>query len=295
MNNIGYNTLNNSQSERLLQNIIATYHLQSKITDRIEYCGSWSEKEPQANQNTAWFHLVEEGQCWMEMQGDEKIMLEEGDLVVFPYGSAHALCNVEGIQNAVLLCGEFEFNGYIVGLLLKSLPASIVVKKNEKNHTLKMIAQLLKHESNNNDFGSRSVINKLADALFVIALRQHINSAQNNNGLLAALLDPKLCNVLSMLHENPGKKWNIEQLAEITHQSKSSFVLHFNQTIGMPPIKYVHMLKMTEAFHLLKNPKNTVDFVSNEMGFENESSFRKCFKVFHGVAPGFFRKNILKK
>jgi hypothetical protein len=81
----------------LLDGILATYHLHARITDNMRYCGRWRDWDPQAPAGTAWFHLVDQGECWLRMTpSDAPVRLGAGDFVLLPRGTAHTLAPIEG-------------------------------------------------------------------------------------------------------------------------------------------------------------------------------------------------------
>jgi hypothetical protein len=42
------------------------------------------------------FHVVTEGRCWAELEGQEPLMLDAGDVIALPYGDAHSMGNPQG-------------------------------------------------------------------------------------------------------------------------------------------------------------------------------------------------------
>lgn len=288
-------TLSSEPAETVLQNLLAAYELRARLTDRLELCGRWQEPEPEAT--VAWFHLVEAGVC--HIRADclrEPLRLEAGDLVVFPAGAAHLLCSAAvadaetGNAAATLLCGEFSFEGPVAMPLLRALPACIVVSASAGGASLAGIAALLRQEAASASFGSRAVMDKLSDALFVIALRQHLSQRSDTQGLLAALSDPRLAAALAAIHSQPGEDWTVAALAERSHQSRAAFAQRFVEVLGEPPMRYLARWRMTEALRLLRDPRLSVSTVAGRLGFATEAAFRRGFKRIHGYGPGQARR-----
>ena len=288
--------LADSPAEAVLQSLLLAYQLRSRLTDRIEYCGRWEEPEPEAA--VAWFHLVERGSCGIRADIlPRPLVLEQGDLVIFPGGAAHLLCSVEPMSDqaaearTVLLCGEFEFDGQVAGPLLRALPACLLVRADAGGPSLQGLASLLREESQRSAFGSRAVMDKLSDALFVIALRHHLQQRGEARGLLAALVDSRLAPALGAIHADPGADWTVASLAERSHQSRAAFAQRFTEVLGEPPMRYLARWRMTEALRLLRDPRLSVAAVSGQLGFETEAAFRRGFKRIHGYGPGQARRN----
>lgn len=288
--------LDSRPGEAVLQSLLLAYQLRARLTDRLELCGRWEEPEPDAT--VAWFHLVEQGRCWIRADPlPRPLCLDAGDLVIFPGGAAHLLCSAadpsedDGNAEAVLLCGEFEFEGQAAAALMRSLPACLVVTASEGGPGLQGLAGLLREEGRRRDFGSRAVMDKLSDALFVIALRHHLRSRREASGLLTALVDPRLAPALGAIHAEPGTDWTVASLAACCHQSRAAFAQRFTEVLGEPPMRYLLRWRMTEALRLLRDPRLSVAAVAGRLGFETDAAFRRAFKRIHGYGPGQARRN----
>lgn len=288
--------LDDGPAEAVLQSLLTAYQLRARLTDRLEYCGRWQEPEPQAT--VAWFHLVESGRC--SIRADilpQPLHLEAGDLVIFPGGAAHLICNAEPMagdvtdQVTVLLCGEFEFEGQAAAPLLRALPPCLRVPADAGGPSLRGLASLLREEGQRRAFGSRAVMDKLSDALFVIGLRHHLQQRSELRGLLAALVDNRLAPALAAIHSDPGCDWTVALLAERSHQSRAAFAQRFTDVLGEPPMRYLARWRMTEALRLLRDPRLSVGHVAGQLGFETEAAFRRGFKRIHGYGPGQARRN----
>lgn len=46
------------------------------------------------------FHLITEGECYVELGNDPPLRLTAGDVVVFPQGDAHRMCSQPGLAPA---------------------------------------------------------------------------------------------------------------------------------------------------------------------------------------------------
>ena len=288
--------LDDSPAEAVLQSLLLAYQLRARLTHRLERCGRWEEPEPETP--LAWFHLVEHGRCYIRADVlAQPLCLDAGDLVIFPGGAAHLLCSAADPASArddaeaVLLCGEFVFEGQAAAPLMRALPACLVLRAAEGGPSLQAIASLLRAESQRRAFGSRAVMDKLCDALFVIALRHHLQQHAEVRGLLAALVDPRLAAALGAIHAEPGAPWTVAALAERGHQSRAAFAQRFTEMIGEPPMRYLLRWRMTEALRLLRDPRHSVAAVAGELGFETEAAFRRAFKRIHGIGPGQARRN----
>lgn len=278
--------------DEVLAAVLSAYQLRARILFNPQYCGRFVDDEEPAPPGTAWFHLVDRGECDVRIPGrDERVPLRAGDFVMLSRGPAHWLENTTAADAealTVLLCGEFSF---VSGNpLLDALPDVLVVRQADAGVGFLRITELLVAESNFSGFGSSAVMDKLADALFVMTLRHYLGEAQERRGLLAALADPRLRRPLLALHAEPGRNWSVSGLAELAYMSRTVFAERFTRTLGIAPYQYLTQCRMNEALRQLRDPRISVATVSSQLGYGTEAAFRRSFKRVFGYGPGRVRR-----
>lgn len=283
--------------ESIFAAVLGAQQLHARITDNITYCGRWFDSDPTGERGL--FHLIDEGGCWVESAAlPEPVALAAGDLIMFPHGHAHTLCNAltrplpEGAAggDTVMLCGEFTFATARSNLILEALPDWFVVREREAGVPFRSLAKLLAAESGKTGFASNVVLDKLADAFFVMAVRSHIERAENRRGLLAAIFDPRMARALSAMHREPGRDWTVATLAEVALQSRTAFAQAFSDLLGVSPIEYLTHWRMNEAARILRDPRQSVAAAAERLGYQTEAAFRRAFKKHHGFGPGEVRR-----
>jgi AraC-like DNA-binding protein len=226
----------------------------------------------------------------------QPVRLAAGDLVIFPGGAGHVLSGTPDANTrpetrfTSMLCGEFAFGSGKRNALVDALPGCIVVREQESGMQFRQLAQLMLHEARGGSFGSSAVLDKMADTLFVMAVRHHIEHAAERRGILAALMDPSLAQALEAMHGKPGTDWTVAGLADIAHMSRTGFAKHFADTLGCGPIEYLAQWRMTEAKRLLSEPRMSVASVADSLGYKTEAAFRRAFKRITGTGPGKVRR-----
>lgn len=277
--------------------VLGAHQLRATISDNPHYCGSFTEPERASPHGL--FHLIDEGVCVVEFpRGGGSIGLQSGDLVMFPHGSAHTLrsppdSDAGPVANRFtsILCGEFEFATGTRNPLLDALPSWIVVREADSHAQFRHLARLMAHEARQESFGRQLVLDKLADALFVMALRQHLADSQSaRRGLFAALADPRLKRALDAMHTHPGKDWTVASLAEVALLSRTSFAERFAEVLQETPYQYLTRWRMAQALKLLRDPRLSVAQVAERLGYQTEAAFRRGFKRVHGYGPGSVRR-----
>ena len=148
------------------------------------------------------FHLVVEGQCFIEVEGI-KTRLEAGDFMMLPHGKGHELfdqanskypelfdlpiqCVSEfyetltyggGGETTILLCGAVSFDNPIAERLIESMPAYIKIDSQlqETNKSIHQVIKMVADETLSASLGGEAVITRLADILVI-----HAKSIQNH-------------------------------------------------------------------------------------------------------------------
>jgi AraC-like DNA-binding protein len=144
--------------------------------------------------------------------------------------------------------------------------------------------------------GSEVVANRLAEVLFIQAIRAHIASGAEicKRGWLRAIFDLQIGAALKSIHENVNSPWTVESLAESAGMSRSAFAERFKELLGQTPLEYVTEWRMQKAVQLLQlGDKKLID-VAQSVGYESDAAFSKAFKRVVGLTPGEYRRNGLE-
>ena len=294
--------MSDSPEDDLLSSVLSAYQMHAGVYGNPSFCGAW--QFGMSGHKRASFHLVGEGHCWLHTRlSPTAEPLQGGDLIVFPHDAWHLLSGEQKLRDeeihmqtegpgdfTTLVCGYFEFMAGGQNPILDALPEVIVVRHQDAGLHLGTLGRLLLEEADLKDLGTRTVLDKLADTLFVMVVRYYVNKVGDQRGLLAALADPRLRKALSAMHRDSATHWTLDGLAQEAGMSRASFAQRFAEVVGTTPIEYLTRWRMTQAELLLRNPQASVATVAEEVGYESEAAFRKAFKRIHGVGPGSIRR-----
>jgi AraC-like DNA-binding protein len=87
------------------------------------------------------------------------------------------------------------------------------------------------------------------------------------------------------IHENPGRNWSLEHLAEVACLSRSTFSRQFTEITGIPAMHYLTLWRMHTAPTRLKAGNRDLQCVAREVGYLSAAAFQKAFKRVHGFTP----------
>ncbi len=285
----------------LLSDALSRLHLRARVYALPSVCGAW-QIDP-GDHPGAQFHLISRGSGYLLLDNQAPKMLRAGDLCVFPRGAMHRLASnqdshVEGTWErpepdtpyTSLICGQFEFEQGSPPGLLDALPDAIVVPAEDVDERFSALLRLLADESLHIDAGSGVVLNRLADALFVMVLRHYIQRTRSKRGLLAAATDPRIAAALLAIQRQPGQPWTVAALAQLAGMSRTAFSARFSELMRTSPMAYLARWRMHEADRLFRDTRNSVARVAEQLGYETEAAFRRAYKRITGQTPGSVRK-----
>lgn len=290
----------------VLSQLFSTFKVSANVFHNGQYCGNWAV-DTSGTQYMS-FHIVSFGRCFVTVgDGKQKIVLEQGDIVLFPKDVTHCITNDEtfsleknlsqsknfedGIDagGTGLICGYFAHNHPLVTAITEHLPQSVFIKRGdsgEQKTALHSLIDALLEESTHPEKGSELILGKIAEALLAIIFRQNLPS---NTGVLAASIHPKLGKAIHAIHADAEKKWSVEQLAELCFMSRSAFSELFKSVLSVTPMDYIAQWRLSLAYRMLADEKVSTLQAAMSCGYDNESSFSKAFKRVMGVSPGAVR------
>lgn len=268
------------------------------------------------------FHAILEGAAWITADGvSAPVRLGRGDVVVLPSGGPHTIgddpatppvairdLSARPGHNGVaalrhggpgattrIFCGTFHLEHDAERSLLSLLPAFMHVpgERSPSSEPTSATLRLLDHEVSQGAPGSRALILRLCDVLFVQVLREHIaGSPAGARGWLAALRDEHVGRALALIHQNPAERWDARLLAARSGTSRSRLFARFTELVGEPPARYVARWRIFTAADLLGQRRASVADVAERVGYASEDAFVKAFKRHLGHSPSEYRRRL---
>ncbi len=266
------------------------------------------------------FHVITGGECWAEVDGESRIQLKSGDVVVFPYGDAHVMGWADGAKRVSvvqllpippwpepphifcggggamtnLMCGFLHCDDALFNPLLAALPRlfSVSTVEGPKARWLDLMVSQSLSEAIGDQPGSDALVTRLAELLFLDVLRRYIAQQETPaSGLLAALQDEQIARALEAIHAAPAESWTVDRLGRQIGMSRSSLASRFKELLGMPPMHYITRLRLQEASHLLRDTGESIAEIARRVGYESEAAFNRAFKRYVDQPPAAWRKD----
>lgn len=273
----------------------------------------WGLRVP--HRERASFYLVTRGSARLELDGIGAHVLSAGEVGFVPRGTAHTLRDAPG-SPALAVCdgpyspslaprriggrgvatglvaGFFELRDAREPMLLEGMPPLVVLSASDPTAGAWIAAtiQLIVAESEAPRPASTVVLQRLADVLFVLALRSTSSPRQCKNTGLAALSDPRIYRALGLMHARVGAPWTVDELARRVGMSRSGFAARFTELVGESPLQYLARWRVARAAELLRDTDDKVATIAGRVGYDSVPAFSRAFKRWQRASPAAFRR-----
>jgi AraC-like DNA-binding protein len=250
------------------------------------------------------------GQCWLSVDGvPDAVLVTAGDCFLLPRGlpfclatdlsltpvdfsllraarmSGGAVSNYEGAGHYIA-GGHFLLSGSHADTLLGSLPPIVHIRKESDKAAMRWSLERMKVELRDPQPGGSLIAQQLAYMMLIQALRLHLaDRAVGGVGWLFALADQQMSRAIRCMHDDPGRRWTLQELAGRVGMSRSNFALKFKETVGETPMEYLTRWRMLLAGDRLKSHDEAISDIALSLGYESESAFGKAFKRVMGCSP----------
>ncbi len=150
---------------------------------------------------------------------------------------------------------------------------------------------LLLAESNERRPGSQSVVDHLAQVVFIQAIRASLNMPSRGTGSwMSALMDPDIALALNLMHTRLDSPWTVATLAHRVHLSRSAFASRFTALLATSPMQYLMERRMERASQLLAEERYGIKQVAAQVGYASKSAFSNAFRRWNGKSPQAYRQ-----
>jgi AraC-like DNA-binding protein len=264
------------------------------------------------------FHLITEGECFVELDGAPPLRLVAGDVAIFPQGDAHIMTSQPGLKPTVagrlgrvlarrprllsfggdgaetrLVCGYLACDARLAQMMLAGLPRIVRVNLHGSaaGEWLESSVRYALAEARSPRPGGAGVLAKLAEVLFIEVLRQHMNDLpEGGAGWLAGVRDRVVGQALSALHSRPAHAWTLDELARTVGASRSVLAERFQKLMNASPMQYLTQWRMVLAANLLKRSNAQLAHIAQDVGYQTDTAFIRAFRREYGVPPATWRR-----
>ncbi len=193
-----------------------------------------------------------------------------------------------------MIGGKVELGADCGQLLLDVLPSLIHVRAGSRQTpTLRWLLNQLVREREEDQPGTAVASAQLAHLMFIEILRGYFETAgQLAAGWLRAVSDKRLAPALRLMHGDPARSWQLEELAKAASMSRGSFASYFKSAAGIAPVAYLTEWRMRLAERSLRENTTPVGVLALSLGYSSESAFSNAFKRVVGRSPKHYRSGL---
>jgi len=192
--------------------------------------------------------------------------------------------------------GYFTMVPAYAELLFQALPAVLHVNRANDRATLDWMLNRLMQELATRLPGSGLSATFLAQGLLVQALRLCLaNGSLNLSGCLVGAGDQYVGAALSAIHADPGRRWSIEALSEVSGLSRSAFASRFKEIMGEPVLSYLTRWRMLLAADRITSGPAALAVLAPSLGYASQSAFSTAFKRQLGCSPRQFASKLPRR
>jgi AraC-like DNA-binding protein len=312
----------------VLSEVLKVVKLQGAMFYNGEFSSPWSFCSPPSHMVAPYvvpearhliiYHLLTEGRASARLVDGERVILDAGDIVVFPHGDAHFLENgpptkpvnmVEelgrifsqrlklsrsggGGEVTRFVCGFMACEPRLSQVFLSGLPPvfKVSIRNDASGRWLENSIRFSVNEADSSRAGGEAVLAKLSEVLFVETLRAYIGDLPaEQTGWLAGARDAEVGRTLALMHRNPAHAWTIASLAREAGISRSVLAERFHHYLGEPPMAYLTRWRLQLGAQMLTSTNHSVAQIASEVGYESEAAFNRAFKREFEIPPARFR------
>jgi AraC-like DNA-binding protein len=102
-------------------------------------------------------------------------------------------------------------------------------------------------------------------------------------------LDKRVEKIIEMMREDVRGELSLSEFAQSVNLSVWRLCHIFKSDVGMPPMRYLRVLRMERAKDLLESSFLSVKEIAYRVGLNDESHFVRDFKATYGSSPACYR------
>jgi AraC-like DNA-binding protein len=301
-----------NMSDDPFSDILKVAQAQSVVSGGLTAGGQWAIRFPVTDQMK--LIGIVKGSCWLCIDGEvapvrveagdvfllsaRRSVVLAGDLATVPVDAKTVFTPNAGLiaklgdgDDCFVIGGHVLLDAVSGGLLADVLPALIHVRAASPQATvLQWLLDQLVRERAADLPGTSLVSAQLAQLMFVQILRAHLETTGSlAAGWLRAVGDKRLAPALRLMHSDPGRRWQLQELAKEAAMSRTTFALHFKSVAGIAPLAYLTTWRMRPAERALREENTPVSKLVRSLGYASESAFSNAFKRITGTAPKRYR------
>lgn len=231
-------------------------------------------------------HYIQNGQGSFQSAGHHVVKLQKGDLFILPKGIpcfyqadgkhpwSYFWIGISGTKIANILANSSLSNKNYLRQVKGSQFSTSLHQLFKAIHAKANLANTLKAES-------------LLYQTFYYLVTEYPAKKQRKNNFYREEINIAI-QYFEKNYDDPN--CNITELCHHLDLSRSYIYTLFKKNTDSSPQKFLTRLRMEKAKSLLKNSDETMQYISQNIGYNDEFTFSKSFKRYVGLSPKIYRE-----
>ncbi len=246
------------------------FTLSARVFFSGRLCGISSDHD---TNSAGHLHVLRSGSIAVAQPGLEGIVVCEPSVLFFPRPLQHRFeSNSEGAE---IVCAYIDFGAGILQTLLHSLPSMMQIPL-RLSPELGRGADLLFEEAFGGLPGRQAAVDRLAEYLLVLILRDALEKEMVKTGILHGLADERLTKALLAMHQQPEESWDLYRMSSAAGMSRARFAAHFRNIVGTTPMNYLAAWRMGIVQSMLRKSV-PLKSIAPAVGYESSTALTRAF------------------
>ncbi|MFZ6691804.1 AraC family transcriptional regulator [Undibacterium sp. SXout20W] len=269
-----------------LTNFLDRYHLRTSMFYAGNFCGRSHYK---STAGVGHIHFVESGNIELKMPGKKTITIKEPSVIFLTSSEEHNL-NTKPHDSVHLVCGTIDLGLQEGSQLFKGMPDCLVLSLVEFPE-LKDIMSLLFAEAGKNKLGAGKAINSLLEYFVILLLRHVTDHELVGQGVLAALGNKELGQLMVKLHQSPNENWTVQSMGQEIGMSRTKFSNYFKHCLGETPLQYLTHWRLNLARQLI-DQGCSLKLIPGKVGYASELALSRAYQKKFNITPATYRYSL---
>lgn len=231
--------------------------------------------------------------------GDDRFIFEKGDIIILQPDVLHAVQQTSDTLNvydtlvfsADMLAGTRNdrssldfFQPLIDGLLV--MDARISRSHSRYAELESCVRNIFVNAKKNTPLNDIFLRSGLLQFFAIVAESGGLHAVNRTKTNRSEKIRPSI----QFIHEHFAESITIEQLAEVSHLSRSYFMSCFKNSAGIGAIEYLNQIRINAVCERLRADDGSISEIAYNCGFTNLANFNRQFHRQIGVSPKEYRK-----
>lgn len=267
-----------SESDRL-DELLNLFPIHAKTSHWGKLCGI---TDFPAEHGMGKIHLIRRGAATVQHHGHADLHIAEPSVLLYPRPMARRFVT-DKEDGAEFVCASLQFDGGAANPIARALPDILVVPLGSFDGGIQAM-ELLFHENTRSSESRYALVDRLFDIVVAQLLRYLMDTGQVENAYLTGMWNPRLGKALTAMHEDPGREWSLDSLADVAGMSRSIFANKFRRSLGTTPSGYLQAWRIKLAQQALRKGRQ-LKTIAMEVGYGSEAALSRAFKAQCGMSP----------